>query len=399
MNALVIAAVLASLSTVDASHGVETRLHVGIPSVCVSPRTGRLWATWYAGPSKGEDLNNYCVLATSADRGRSWREVLVADPDGAGPVRAFDPNVWISPSGKLCWTWSERICPPCKSGDMYTGTNADPKNDRLLLAELDAEAEPSAPYPEARRIGRGVMMNKPIFPDGGKLWLLPVAHWYEAPSACFLASEDGGVTFVERGSGITLPKKHRQFDEHQAVELGDGRLMCYLRGTGGLTLSKSYSSNRGESWSDPEDAKLGHPSTRFSLTRLKSGRLLLIKHGKIGETTRKRSHLRAFVSRNDGKIWEGGLLLDEREGVSYPDACQLADGTIAVVYDYNRVSDRQIQLVLFSERDVLAEAVGKKGVGERHVVSSPTMTLAEGKVSFLSCQPLQYRDMVGKIGF
>ncbi len=50
-------------------------------SLSVSPG-GRLWATWYAGPTPGEDENNYVVITTSADTGKTWTEVLVIDPDG-----------------------------------------------------------------------------------------------------------------------------------------------------------------------------------------------------------------------------------------------------------------------------------------------------------------------------
>ena len=91
-------------------HHVNNRAHVGIPSVAISQKNGRMWATWYGGVTPGEDSNNYVVLATSGD-GQTWREVLVADPDGIGPRRAFDPEVWISPDGLLRWTWTERVAP------------------------------------------------------------------------------------------------------------------------------------------------------------------------------------------------------------------------------------------------------------------------------------------------
>ena len=61
-------------------------------------RGGRLWATWYAGETPGEDQNNYVVLTTSGDGGETWQEVLVVDPDGPGPVRAFDPEIWMVPT-------------------------------------------------------------------------------------------------------------------------------------------------------------------------------------------------------------------------------------------------------------------------------------------------------------
>ena len=81
-------------------HAVTNRAFQGIPSTAVSPG-GRLWATWYAGKTPGEDHNNYVVLSTSGDGGNTWKEVLVVDPDEEGPVRAFDPELWIAPDGRL----------------------------------------------------------------------------------------------------------------------------------------------------------------------------------------------------------------------------------------------------------------------------------------------------------
>lgn len=83
-----------------AEQAVTNRAFSGIPSMAVAPE-GRLWATWYAGVTPGEDLNNYVVLSTSADNGGTWREVLVVDPDADGPVRAFDPELWVSPDGQI----------------------------------------------------------------------------------------------------------------------------------------------------------------------------------------------------------------------------------------------------------------------------------------------------------
>jgi hypothetical protein len=87
-------------------HAVTNRAFSGIPSMAVAPR-GRLWAAWYAGVTPAEDLNNYVVLSTSGDDGATWQEVLVVDPDASGPVRAFDPELWLSPDGRLFFFWAQ----------------------------------------------------------------------------------------------------------------------------------------------------------------------------------------------------------------------------------------------------------------------------------------------------
>jgi hypothetical protein len=87
-------------------HAATQRAFQGIPSMAVAPG-GRLWANWYAGMTPAEDRNNYVVLATSGDGGATWREVLVVDPDDDGPVRAFDPELWVSPDGRLFVFWAQ----------------------------------------------------------------------------------------------------------------------------------------------------------------------------------------------------------------------------------------------------------------------------------------------------
>ncbi|MDR3199285.1 MAG: glycoside hydrolase, partial [Planctomycetaceae bacterium] len=77
----------------------------------------------------------------------------------------------------------------------------------------------------------------------------------------------------------------------------------------------------------------------------------------ITERTAERSHLQAFISDDDGKTWKGGLMLDERKGVSYPDGDQTKDGTIFVIYDFDRTGAKEILMARFTEEDVLAGKV------------------------------------------
>ncbi len=49
----------------------------------------------------------------------------------------------------------------------------------------------------------------------------------------------------------------------------------------------------------------------------------------------------------------GSLLIDEREGVSYPDGTQTSDGAIYIIYDYDRLGAKEILLTRFTEDDVI----------------------------------------------
>ena len=348
----------------DASvYQLKNRRHEGIPSIAVSPKTGRLWATWYGGCSNSEDSNNYVVLSTSADKGRTWKEVLIYDPDGEGPLRAFDCEIWVSPDGKLRWFWSERkvkirgsIPAPDtpKLLGIYAGHD-DPeaiKSDTVMMMTLDADQEPRGPFEKPRALGKGVMMCKPIVAKNGD-WVLPVSHWFQEESARLLFSSDNGQTFRLSEGGATLLKPWRTFDEHCVVEMADGSFRIWARTNRGCRTSAT--ADRGKTWLPEDAANFGYPPTRTTVRRLKSGRILLVKHGvDLKSNGPGRRCLTVFVSDDEAQTWKGGLVLDPRRGCSYCDVDQAPDGTIYAIWDYGRTTTRDIHFARFQEDDVLA---------------------------------------------
>ena len=342
------------VETTSEHHSLESRRFQGIPSLAISPR-GRLWATWYAGKTPGEDRNNYVVVTSSGNRGKTWRESLIIDPDGEGPVRAFDPEAWLAPDGRLWLFWAQGLDKPAKLGP--SGVWA------MTAKEADGEV---VQWSEPRRLCDGVMMCKPLVLSTGE-WALPVSVWdrRDACSASMVVSTDRGETWCERGA-CDVPPEVRSHDEHMLVERRDGSLWMLVRTQYGI--GESVSRDRGITWSPLTPASIQHPASRFFIRRLSSGNLLLVKHGPIDKRT-ERSHLTAYLSRDDGNTWSDGLLLDERGGVSYPDGQQGQDGTIHVIYDYSRTGDREILMARFAEDEVLAGKLESAGSSLRMVVS------------------------------
>jgi len=340
-------------------HQTAARGFQGIPGLEITPR-GRLWATWYTG-GVNEGPQNFVVLVTSADHGKSWTEpVLVIDPPGAH-VRAYDPTVWLDPCGRLWLYWSQCYSP--KDGVISDGVNG------VWGIVTDEPESPAPKWSAPVRLAHGVMMNKPFVLSTGE-WGYPTAVWnnlvVESPAwvrdQCFsnlTVSTDQGRTYERRG-GADVPR--RCFDEHHIVELRDGRLWCLVRTNYGI--GQSFSSDRGRTWTPGEDSGLGGPNSRFFIRRLQSGRLLLVNHWFTDEekATRQRQpdtwlprrRLAAWLSDDDGRSWHGGLMLDERLGVSYPDGAQDADGTIWIIYDHERHKAGDILFARFREEDVEA---------------------------------------------
>ena len=343
------------LGTPKTEHAVTNRAFAGIPSLAIAPK-GRLWGTWYAGVTPGEDLNNYVVLSTSGDNGKTWNEMLVVDPDAGGPVRSFDPELWVSPDGRLFFFWAQ----------MEKGRRDTELGVWCIEASEPDAAEPT--WSKPRRLGDGVMMCKPLALSSGE-WVLPISRWREHDeSAQCMVSTDAGVTWTRRG-GCNVPKDVRQFDEHMFVERRDRSLWLLVRTTYGI--GESVSTDSGRTWPELKPSGILHTPSRFFIRRLVSGNLLLVKHGPL-DTRTSRSHLTAYISKDDGKTWGGGLMLDERLGVSYPDGHQTPDGLIRIIYDYNRVSDRNILMAAFREEDVAAGKDVSGAVKLRQLVSKAT---------------------------
>jgi predicted neuraminidase len=350
-----------------ARYGDDQRLFQGIPGMAIS-QGGRLWATWYSGGA-GEGPENYVLLATSGDGGLTWsKPVFVMDPES--PVRAYDAVLWRAPDGVLWWFYSQ------------TYGQWDGRAGVWAVTSRNAD-EPLPTWSPPRRLADGIMMNKPVATRDGR-WLFPIARWSLKPSASmpgtkrppipnpYLAwepeavgthlyrSDDAGATIVRLGTA-RIPDV--RYDEHHVLERRDHTLWILARTNSGI--SESISTDGGSTWSLGQPSPIPNAASRFFIRRLKSGNLLLVKHNPpldqpwlvaatVQSSWRQRSHLTAYLSEDDGVTWKGGLLLDDRLVVSYPDGDQGADDTLFVIYDHNRESDREILLARFTEQDVLA---------------------------------------------
>lgn len=357
------------VSQAGAKHSTAARQFQGIPGLTRSPG-GRFFACWYAG-GVNEGPDNYVLVVTSDDGGLSWGEpVAVVDPPGA-KVRAFDSALWTDPLGRVWLFWAQSYSP--RNGVIADGVNGV---WAAILEEPDAEElRWSAP----RRLYDGIMLNKPcVLPDGS--WGFPVSIWADGIGgghpperlrdeigANLVVSYDQGRSFRRRG-GFHLARSI--FDEHHILPLRDGRLWCLVRTLYGV--GQAFSSDGGRNWHDCGPAALSGPNSRFHLMRLHSGRLLLVNHQVMkGEDKewRTRCQLTAYLSEDEGRSWNEGLLLDERVGVSYPDGIQDAAGRLWIIYDHNRCGAGDILLTSVTEEEILAGQLSAPASFLRRVIS------------------------------
>jgi hypothetical protein len=315
-----------------------------------TPR-GRLWACWVAG---GDSPEAFFVLATSDDDGESWSKPrLVLDSHASDlprPRSILVGNLWTDPLGRLWLIFDQSM-------DMFDGRGGV----WVTICENPDADEPAWSAP--RRIWHGVTLNKPTVLSTGE-WLLPISldqrGGLGAFKGCFaeldplrganvFASTDQGATWERRGMA-TFPNP--DWHEHMLVERRHGSLWMLARTRNGIM--ESTSTDAGRTWSPAVDSVIKHPNARFHVRRLQSGRLLLIKHGDRIDAHEGRVQLSAWLSDDDGRTWQGGLVLDERRGISYPDGFQSPEGTLYISYDRNRATDGEILMARFTEADIVA---------------------------------------------
>lgn len=324
----------------------------GIPAVEIT-KQGRMYAAWYSGGAT-EQPGNVVILEKSDDGGATWTDGFAVVRHDDPNVRCFDEALWIDPRGRLWLTWAQ------SAGSIYDG------RDGVWAAVAENPEADTLEFSEPKRIANGVMMNKPTVTAKGE-WVFSCSLWGEdvcrpgeahpelddERRANVYVSRDEGETFELRG-GVVMPG--RCFDEHMTVEKQDGTLWMLSRTNYGI--GQAISKDGGYSWENAGPSGHTGPNSRFFISRLQSGRLLLVNHVNPSYTTNtqswnKRNNLMAMLSEDDGKTWRGGLMLDTRDNVSYPDGAQAEDGRIYIVYDHERYGAREIMLACFTEEDVL----------------------------------------------
>jgi len=360
-------------------------------------RGGRIWMMWIA----GEDGPRATVVgAWSDDGGKTFTKPKFAIDGNFTDRRlvylkdfhrtSIVGNLWVAPDGSLHLFVDQSVC----------GNDGRRSVWQFVCENPD---DPNPTWGPAQFLWYGLLHNKPVLLKDGKTWLVQghLEGWtYAFPelakehASWFLASTDQGRTWQWRGRIDSKDPKIGQCEPMTIVQ-DDGSLRCLIRTAKGIFsadgngLMESFSKDDGRTWTEPAFVpNIKQPAARFFFSRLKNGHVLLVKHGLAAdrmptenEACRKaegwvrdflrRCELSAYVSRDGGKTWEGGLLLDDRHSPSYPDGFQDADGSIFVSYDYERTYEGQICLAHFTEEDVLAGKLVSKGSFLKHTAIRP----------------------------
>lgn len=386
----------------------KPRDYQAISTIVATESGRRVFVAWYGSNQQPgvplEGINNHVMVTYGNGDLAGWKGInLVIRSPHTGKVRCSDPFLWREPSGRIWLAWTQ------STGEYSNSGKAHPKRDGpwsrhgSTWAIYTDNPEAAAPdWSQPRRLFDGMMINKPLFlKNGGALFASVQFNVIEIndlesmrDGVLVWSTKDNAATFEQIGY-VRAPDS--PFIEPMMVEKNNGDIwMLMRRETGekrlrfdrktnkwvvrttiGDGLSEAFSKDGGRTFGRVTISSIPGLGSRTFMARLASGNLLLVKNftdddilwlqGKPKQdrprAPYRRAAMVAFLSKDDGKTWEGGLFLHDRrqnfrEGdrrtIAYPDASQAADGSIYICWDFSRGKEPEISAAKVTEADILA---------------------------------------------
>jgi predicted neuraminidase len=289
----------------------------GVPtchaSTVVELANGDLLAAWYGGVKEGTpDSSHYCARLRSGAAAWNAPQLLWDVPGHA----AGNPRLFTTPDGIL---WALL---PINDGKWCNGGTKFYR--RLSHDQGQTWSEPVHTPELDTLLGK----NKPVvYPDGR--FVVPVTMELTKASASIVYHPDTEAWTVSEP--IFLPGQRRCIQPTFEV-LADGRLLAMFRTNVGR-IWQSYSSDRGDTWTEPVETELRNNESGIDLARLPNGHLVLA----FNDTTKGRTPLNLAVSTDDGKTWPRRLVVEDVPGeYSYPAVITARGGFIHLLYTHQR---------------------------------------------------------------
>ncbi len=232
------------------------------------------------------------------------------------------------------WSWSEviHVTPSDSHVEMV---RQSVESDRQILAGVIPEAEAFlnnrlrlTEDKLFRRLGWMPRCRATILRDGRIV--LPL-YSDGVDFSLMLLSDDDGDTWHPSAPLISLCGV-----QPSVVERTNGDLVAYLRDNGPAPnrMMRSYSFDRGETWTTPEKTCINNPGSGLEAIRLRDGRWLLV----CNDTETERYTLAIYESHDEGETWGNGRYLandthvEPRGRYHYPSIYQARDGAVWVTW-------------------------------------------------------------------
>lgn len=253
----------------------------------------------YTGTSTSDHAPAYLAGRYSSDGGKTWTTDDQVIVEREGDMNVMSVTLLRLKNGKIAM--------------FYLKKNSE--SDCLPLVRIsDDEARTwSGPVPcITDKKGYFVLNNNRVIQlKNGRLLMAVALHktldgkWQNKATLYSYYSDDNGASWKPGGE---VPNTTGIITQEPGVtELKDGRIMMYIRASGGKQ-QLSYSSDKGETWSHIEASNISSPLSPATIARIPgSGDLLLVwnnNDGSIPAIKDKRTPLTTAISKDEGKTWQ-----------------------------------------------------------------------------------------------
>jgi hypothetical protein len=278
------------------------------------------WTEFYAGD--GADHGPARISGKrSKDGGRTWGDkVTLVENDGGCNVMEVN----------FLRLRDQRIAL------FYLQKNSENVDCRVMMRTSSDEGEtwinPKQLSPDGKYTG--LTNGRALRLASGRILL---EAWGDNDSYCYLSDDDGETwresQRVRPGNGCWEPA---------CIELKDGRVLMLMRTQLGGQY-QSFSSDGGETWSEPEPTVLVGSAAPVAITRIPTtGHLLAIWNHDPGKSNR--NPLTAAISKDEAKTWEAFRNIEEAPGDAwaYPAVTWIDD--LAYLTYFNCTGGLSLQL-------------------------------------------------------
>lgn len=257
-------------------------------------KDGRLMLAWteFYTPTGSDWGAAQISTLFSRDGGQTWRDKRVLQ-ENIGKMNVMEPDLLRLRSGKVAFLF----CRKNSEADCLPMARYSSDGGKTFSAP---EAIPVSPYPSYT----GMNHDRLIQLRSGRL---VVPFWYTLDyrvSRHILTrvyySDDDGRTWIQSKTLVDIPDSRAGAQEPGVIELKDGRILMWIRTDKGH-IYRSYSRDRGETWSAPEPMNLQSPLSPQSIKRIPgTGDLLLVWNN----SPDRRFPLSVAISKDEGETWQ-----------------------------------------------------------------------------------------------
>lgn len=301
----------------------------------VQLKDGRImfvYSHYYEG--KGDDADPaYLAARYSGDGGATWTDKSVEVVANEGRQNVMSVSLNRLPAGQIMLVYLRKnssldLRPVIRFSTDETATWSDPVE--IIPNEV---------------AGYFVVNNDRVVQLSSGRLVVPAAqhvdntatqHAAYAEAVCYL-SDDQGLTWRRGGSTKASRSMKSGLQEPGVVELSDGRLLMYCRTDSGSQYF-AYSTDQGETWSNPQPGTLSSPLAPASIERIPGADALLAVWNNNATRGYKRTPLTAAISHDDGQTWQNVHNLEsDPDGFYCYTAIEFAGDNVLLAYCAGRM--------------------------------------------------------------